>query len=230
MKQAEHYRHELKYQVDYGAYLALRSRLRAVMQTDRHTRPDGRYVIRSVYFDNLYDKALREKTNGVPKREKFRIRYYNDDLSFLTLEKKQKRGDLCLKLAAPLTEEEYRLLAAGDSGWMREHPQGLVRELYCKMKYQGLRPRVLVSYLREPYVYGPGNVRVTLDSHIRTSLYSPRLFEPDAPGVSAADGPGDRILEVKFDAYLPEIITHLLQTEGLRRQAFSKYGACRRFG
>ena len=30
------------------------------------------------YFDNYRDKALREKIDGVSRREKFRIRYYND--------------------------------------------------------------------------------------------------------------------------------------------------------
>ena len=44
------------------------------------------------------------------------------------------------------------------------------------------------------------------------------------------NAPGDVVLEIKYDAFLPEIISCLLQTEGLRRQAFSKYGACRRFG
>ena len=38
------------------------------------------------------------------------------------------------------------------------------------------------------------------------------------------------ILEVKYDAFLPEIIACLLQTETLRQQAFSKYGISRRFG
>ena len=68
------------------------------MKPDEHTRADGRYVIRSIYFDNVHDKALREKINGVQKREKFRIRYYNDDFSFLTLEKKIKRSSLCMKI------------------------------------------------------------------------------------------------------------------------------------
>ena len=110
------------------------------------------------------------------------------------------------------------------------HPEELVRELYCKMKTQQLRPRVLVSYVREPYVYGAGNVRVTFDSNIRTSLFRRDFADGAVPDISAADSPGAAILEVKFDAFLPEIIRSLLQTGTLRQQAFSKYGACRRFG
>lgn len=223
------FRHELKYQIGAAEHIALRQRLGTVMRSDSHAR-EGRYLVRSVYFDNCDDKALREKINGVQRREKFRIRYYNDDLSFISLEKKLKYNDLCCKLDAPLTEAECRALLGGDTEWMPEHPSELVRELYCKMLCQRLRPRLLVSYLREPYVYTPGNVRVTFDSRIRTSLYGRGFLPGEIGGVSAQDCPGDTVLEIKYDAFLPEIISCLLQTEGLRRQAFSKYGVCRRFG
>ncbi len=224
------YRHELKYQISPADHLALRQRLRAVMKHDPHAGADGLYTIRSVYFDNYRDKALREKVDGVQRREKFRIRYYNDDFSFITLEKKIKHNDLCRKIDAPLTVEEYRRILQSPGPWMLEHPQPLVRELYCKMKTQQLRPRVLVSYVREPYICEAGNVRVTFDSHIRTSLFQREFSDGAISDICATDTPGDVILEVKYDAFLPEIIRCLLQSEELRQQAFSKYGACRRFG
>ena len=71
------------------------------MSADSHTGDDGRYLIRSIYFDNYRDKALREKIDGVSRREKFRIRYYNDDISYMTLEKKVKDNSLCRKYDAP---------------------------------------------------------------------------------------------------------------------------------
>ncbi len=224
------FRHELKYQIGYQQYLELRSRLKAVMKADNHTGADGRYLIRSIYFDNYWDKALREKTDGVPKREKFRIRYYNDDFSYITLEKKVKDNNLCLKFDADITEEECRKLLEGRLAWMRAHPSCLVQELYGKMRYQLLRPRVLVSYVREPYIYKAGNVRVTFDSCIRTTMYHKGFLEERTDDISALDRPGDMVLEVKYDAFLPEVIQSLIQTEGVRQQAFSKYQACRRFG
>lgn len=224
------YRHELKYQINPADHHALRQRLRTVMKCDPHTGADGLYTIRSVYFDNYKDKALREKVYGVQEREKFRIRYYNDDFSYITLEKKIKHNDLCMKIDAHLTVEEYRRILQEPGAWMLKHPQPLVRELYCKMKTQQLRPRVLVSYVREPYIYEAGNVRVTFDSHIRTSLFQRDFSDGAISDICATDTPGDIILEVKFDAFLPEIIRCLLQAEELRQQAFSKYGSCRRFG
>jgi hypothetical protein len=230
MEQEKHFRHELKYPVSISDYMALRSRLKLIMKPDPHTGPDGKYRIRSIYFDNSSDKALKEKIAGVAKREKFRIRYYNDDLSFITLEKKMKIDDLCLKYDATITVEECRKLLDGDTAWMIDHPEGPVRELYAKMNYQMLRPRVLVSYVREPYIYPPGNVRVTFDSEIRTSLYNRDFITGNISDISATDSPEDMLMEVKYDAFLPEIIQDIIQGKGTRQGAFSKYGACRRFG
>ncbi len=83
MKIPVKYRHELKYKIGYADYLAIRSRIRSVMQLDSHTDSSGHYTIRSIYFDNSDDKALREKLDGIARREKFRIRYYKTtSLSF----------------------------------------------------------------------------------------------------------------------------------------------------
>lgn len=230
MSQAEKFRHEMKYRIGYAQYMELRNRLRTVMRSDLHTGADGRYLIRSIYFDNYRDKALREKRDGAPRREKFRIRYYNDDFSYLTLEKKIKDNDLCMKVDARITERECRELLNGETNWMREHSSLLVRELYAKMHYLMIRPRVLVSYIREPYIYEAGNVRVTFDSHIRTTLFHGEFLENQVIDIDTAQGPQDMILEVKYDAFLPEIIRSLVQLNTLRQTAFSKYEACRRFG
>ena len=230
MLQEKHYRHELKFAVSYPEYLALRARLKAVMSPDPHASEDGFYSIKSIYFDNSDDKALREKIDGIGQREKFRIRYYNDDLSFITLEKKQKNGSLCLKYDAAITEDECRKILAGNISFMKDHPEELIKELYAKMIFLRLRPRVVVSYLREPFVYKPGNVRVTFDSRIRTSLYSQDFLDKDINEISATDTPQDTFLEVKYDAFLPDVIRDVIQVPWMRQQAFSKYGASRRFG
>ena len=221
------YRHELKYKVTYSDYLSVRNRLRTIMQPDPHAR-DGTYLIRSVYFDNVYDKAMREKIDGLSKREKFRIRYYNDDLSYITLEKKMKIDKLCLKYDAEITEDEFRRILSGDTQWMLGSSQELVKELYAKMQYQNLRPRVRVSYLREPYIYKPGNVRITFDSRIRTTMNHEDFIHAD--DVCATEFSNDMLMEVKYDAFLPEIIMKMIQLKGNNQDTFSKYLESRRFG
>ena len=228
MDKQPRYRHELKYEISFFDYIAMRGRLKAVMQSDPHAI-GGKYKIRSIYFDNYNDKALKEKIYGVQKREKFRIRYYNDDFSFISLEKKMKINDLCMKASANITEDECRKILSGDTGQMLAHKDGLVKEFYVKLKSGMLRPKVLVSYTREPYIYKAGNVRVTFDMDIRTTAFHDRFLEKDVFDIGVADETGKMILEVKFDDFLPEIIADIVQVNS-RQTAYSKYGACRKFG
>lgn len=224
------YRHELKYIITCADYLALRPRLRTVLDSDSHTGADGTYRIHSIYFDNYRDQALKEKISGVSRREKWRIRWYNDDLKKFYLEKKFKIGNLCKKFDVPLTRGECEQVLSGGTNWMLLSGNDLLREFCCVRRDRLLQPRVVVSYLREPYVYGPGNVRITFDSDVRTSLYERDFFRPDRVDFAAADNPRQMILEVKFDEYLPGVVGDLIQMGRLRQSAFSKYGACRKFG
>lgn len=221
------FRHEWKHEINISDLLILRQRLRAVAKPDIHAA-GGRYTIRSLYFDNLSDKALREKIDGVNRREKFRLRYYNEDTSVIRLEKKSKYDGLGRKQMTTLSEKETRAILAGDYGWMVDRENELIRELYCKMKFQGLRPKTIVDYTREPFVYAPGNVRVTLDYDIRTGLNGTDFLNPFCVTVPAGDTPV--ILEVKWDAFLPEIIRDAVQLKGRHQGAFSKYAACRIYG
>ena len=221
------YRHEWKHELSYADMLVLRARLRAVMQSDPHAI-DGKYHIRSLYFDNLDDKALREKIDGVNMREKFRIRLYNCDPSVIHLEKKAKRNGLGTKFSANLSAAEAQKLVDGDLDWMLDSGRPLVQELYCKMRYQGMRPKTIVDYTREPFIYGPGNVRVTLDYDIRTGLKSTDFLNPDAVTVPAGDAP--ILLEVKWDNFLPSIIRAAVGVPDRRVGSFSKYAQCRIYG
>ena len=221
------YRHEWKHELNYLDLLSIRQRLRAVMEPDEHA-VDGKYHIRSLYFDNLSDKALREKLDGVNRREKFRIRYYNRDPSVIRLEKKSKLSGLGTKFSAPLTAEEAQKIVDHDIDWMLASELPLVQELYCKMRCQGIRPKTIVDYTREPFIYAPGNVRVTFDYDIRTGLRCTDFLNPDCITVPAGDAP--ILMEVKWDEYLPDIIRDAVQTPGRHAAAFSKYAQCRIYG
>ncbi len=221
------YRHEWKHEISYADLLCIRQRLRAVAETDPHA-VNGRYQIRSLYFDTPGDKALRQKIDGVNLREKFRIRYYNLDPSVIHLEKKARRSGLVVKFSAPLSAEEAQRIVDGDLDWMLSCGRPLLQELCCKMRTQGLRPRTIVDYTREPYIYAPGNVRVTFDYNIRTGLGCTDFLNPDCITIPAGDAP--ILLEVKWDAFLPSIIRDAVQTGNLRASAFSKYAQCRIYG
>lgn len=221
------YRHEWKHEINQADLLVLRQRLRAVTTPDPHT-VDGKYWIRSLYFDNAADKALREKLDGISRREKFRIRYYNGDTSVIHLEKKSKIGGLGKKQSADLTAAQAQDIADGELGWMPDSSEELIRELYAKMRIQGLRPKIIVDYIREPFVFAPGNVRVTLDYNIRTGFCCQDFLDPACVTVPAGDAP--MILEVKWDDFLPDIIRDAIRLPGRRATAFSKYAQCRIYG
>ena len=219
-------RHEVKHEISYLDMLVLRQRLKTVMKPDDHTK-DGRYEIRSLYFDSPDDKALREKLNGVIAREKYRIRLYNNDPSVIHLERKFKHGGLGYKDTISLTPEQAQRIANGDIQWMAESGDEMLLGFYARLCNKGLTAKVIVDYTREPFVFGPGNVRVTLDYNIRTALRCTDFLNSNCTTIPA---PGDPcILEVKWDNYLPDVIRDMVQLGDRHSTAYSKYAACRMY-
>jgi len=220
------FRHEVKHEINLSDMYEIRQRLRAVTYPDPHAI-DGKYLIRSLYFDNLYDKALMEKVNGLSRREKFRIRYYNGDTSVIHLEKKSKFDHLGNKISAPLSKDEAQNIVDGNIDWMADSKYPVVKELYTKMKIQGLRGKTIVDYTREPFIFPAGNVRVTLDYNIRSGMFCTDFLNPDCVTVPVSDS---IILEVKWDGFLPDIIRDVVALDDRREGAFSKYETCRIYG
>lgn len=204
----------------------MRQRLGAVMAPDEHTQK-GQYEIRSLYFDNWDDKALREKLDGVSVREKYRIRYYNGDTSLIHLERKYKRGGLGYKDFTAITEAQAQRIAQGEIAWMAESCDPVILGFYTRLRNQGLSAKVIVDYTRVPFVYVPGNIRVTLDYNIRTALRCTDFLNPNCATVPVPDSPC--ILEVKWDSFLPDVIRHAVQLGDRHAAAYSKYAACRMY-
>ncbi len=223
-----HARHEYKHSLNYADYIVLRNRLKRVMRRDCHADQNGEYRVRSLYFDTPDDKALRQKIDGVDKREKFRIRRYIGNDEYLVLEKKSKRNGLCYKRTCKLTQDEVTMLLQGNVRWMAEKENDLVKELYAKLRYEQLQPKTIVEYIREPFIYQAGNVRITFDKEIRTGIHATAFLNDELPMIKA----GDEIvlLEVKYDQFIPDHIAQLLHLPGRRASSCSKYAMCRIYG
>lgn len=217
-------RHEYKHIINYGDYLALKSRLSIFMQTDKHSI-DGQYKIRSIYFDDMHDSCYQDKINGVNKRSKYRLRYYNDDLSYIVLEKKSKINGLCEKIQTTVTIEEALLLLNQDHIKLNGSNNTLIQELCYEMINNGMCAKTIVDYTRDAYVYDAGNVRITLDHHIRTGSYSTDFLNPYSFTMPIEDDP--IILEVKYDQFIPTIIKDIIQLLDVNTSSFSKYAECR---
>ncbi len=218
------YRHEIKHVISAGDAAAIRTNLSAVAKIDPHAADKGYYRICSLYFDDPMDTALHEKQDGVNERRKFRIRYYNDDLSYIMLECKMKRDGVGCKPQARLTLEETQRILNGDIAWLVTSDRPLLGMLYVDMKVRRLAPKTVVEYRRVPFVYGPGNVRVTIDWAIRTG--APRDFlNPEGLTLPIEDDV--TLLEIKWDDYLPSVIRRAAALKSRGPTAFSKYAACR---
>lgn len=223
---ASEYRHEWKYEINNFDKMMLQNRLGTVMKRDKNS-VDGIYQIRSLYFDTMSNKALWEKLDGVNEREKFRLRYYNGNTDFIRLEKKSKKNGLSKKESVLITKEEVQKILDGKFDWILSEDRPLLRELYVKMKNEGLRPRAIVDYSRIAFVYKAGNVRVTLDYDIRTGMNSVDFLNPNSLTVPVPRNP--IILEVKWDEFLPDCIKMAVALDNRGVGAFSKYAACRSY-
>ena len=217
-------RHELKHYINAADCALLRMRLRTVARPDENADDDGGYRVRSLYFDNYSDKAVVEKLSGLSRREKFRLRYYKADTSIIRLERKSKANRLCYKESAPVTAEQCTALLAGCYDVLKVPDAPLLMDLYAKIRYQNLRPRNIVEYHREAYVFRAGNVRITFDSQIKTSNDVKGFLNPDLVTIPAA---GAIILEIKYDGFLPDIIRDILQIGWRNQTEFSKYVVAR---
>ena len=217
-------RHEIKHYINYADMVELRARLPLIAKPDPNGGAEKRYRVRSLYFDNYNDRALQEKMFGVNMREKFRLRFYSGDTSYIRLEKKSKRNGYCFKESAVVSEEECRRLLALDYSALKENGSPLCLELYAKMQYRLLRAKNIVDYWREAYIYEPSNVRITLDYDIRTMPSAAGFLDKQAPLLPT---PPVYILEVKYDEFLPEVIRNLVSLANRRATAFSKYAATR---
>ena len=217
-------RHEEKHQVNLREALVLSRRLEKLFPRDPHAGPEGSYQVVSLYYDDPYDTALRQKLDGVNRREKFRLRYYGKEPAFFKLEKKYKVKGLCGKGSCRLSREEGERLLRRDFAFLLEKEEPLAREFYAKLR-RGLAPKTVVRYTREAFLYAPGNVRVTLDGDIRAG--APERFLIPQKLLPALGGLV--VVEVKYDAFLPEIVKLAVQVPNRQGTACSKYALCRRY-
>jgi hypothetical protein len=228
MEKKLQFRHELKYYVNYHQYYLIRQRLWHFLKRDKHANENGEYHIRSVYFDDIENKALQEKQAGVENRYKYRVRLYNKSDAVIHLEKKIKRNTFIAKEKVSINRDTLDRLLVHDYSVLKNEESPLLQEVHYEMKNRLLRPKVIVDYVREAFVARTGNVRITFDKDLRTGLNNIDPFDPELHPVKALDEPV-YILEVKYDEYIPNYIRDALQLNGLQRQAASKYTICRKF-
>lgn len=220
------YRHEYKYVIDSKQEQILRIKAAGLMQLDEHAS-DGDYRITSLYFDDDKNSCYYENEDGTDPRSKFRIRYYNDDIANLKLEKKSKCNGMTLKESCTISREDCEQMMRGRIPSITDRTDKAAAKLFSEMQFRGLLPKIIVSYDRIPYVYKAGNVRVTIDRNLTASA-DVAGFLSGKFGRRPIMQRGESVLEVKWDELIPRHIKENLHLERLQWSAFSKYYLCRK--
>lgn len=219
------YRHELKYIISSNSAEMLKIYLSKIMSIDSNSfNEDFTYKIRSLYFDNDSSEAYYEKLNGVLYRSKYRIRYYNNDDSFIRLECKMKHNNLTSKKQVTITREICDKIMNNEIDNIES--DGLLKEFLDDIKRKHLKPSIIVDYERLAYTYPISDVRITFDSKIKSGRYDYELFDYDFPTYNVIKD-NEVVLEVKFNEVLPESIAIILSMIPTCRQAISKFALCR---
>lgn len=221
------YRNELKYICTDGELIQIKTRIKTFCRFDPHVGREGIYRIRSIYFDDEYNNCFYDNEDGINLREKFRIRIYNEDFSAIFLECKGKENSMTYKEDTPITKEICNDILKGKFSLINEKDR-LLSKFYLQYRGKELRPKVVVSYERMPFIYPVGNVRITLDRNIGGSLKVDDFFNDYLP-MRPVMPQGWHILEVKYDNFLPDFLYKIMNLRDLKQTAYSKYYYCRKF-
>ena len=224
------FRNELQDYTNYAHYLIIKSKISKILTLDKNCYENScEYKIRSIYFENFNDKVLKEKLLGLNQRDKFRIRLYNNNDTFIKLEKKSKINGLCKKISCNITKQEVLKIINNDIDFLVKSNNELFQELYFKMKTEFLKPKTIVDYDREAYIYNVGNVRLTFDKNLKTGIVSQNIFNNELETINPINK--DYIIfEVKYNEFLPDIILNLIQLGERTKTSISKYALCRMYG
>jgi len=222
------YRCERKFLIGRPDLHLLRQNLSGTLQRDIHDREERGYSVRSLYFDDGHQSGLFEKFSGIPIRGNYRIRIYNEDGQFMRLEKKMHKGHLSRKLSRRISENEYRQILSNDISFLCTSDDFLSHDFYQRYQNTLLRPVVIVDYRREAFVYPVENVRLTLDTKIRTGLHGIDLFDSEIALIPALEEDLS-LLEMKYDRFIPSFILQLTSLSMHTPVSFSKYACCRKF-
>ena len=215
------YRVEDKYLCSERDMLLLQSRVKTVLRPDP-AAGGAPYRITSLYFDDDSDSLWSDSEDGVSYRNKYRIRIYNNSADRIKLEVKYKAYSRIFKKSRTISREDAERLIAGECVQDPEESIDSPATLFnLAVRQNLLRPRLVVDYTRDAYVFVPGNVRITFDRGVRVSRDTGAFL--DGGCIYTPLEETDRILEVKYDEFLPGFIARMLESGNMNQIAYSKY-------
>lgn len=238
MVSARFQRFELKYLISAREIEQIRALVAPFTEPDPFSEgcPDGRYVVRSIYFDTPDLRFYYEKDAGTSLRKKLRLRTYNcecnETAAFFEIKRKygvsiiKERVQMSVGRALALLQEDpaHRMDPESVAG-LELSPAGrasLERFFFLEQVLR-LHPTVLIVYDREAYV-GVDNprVRVTFDCDVRSSI-SPEIGDIFQEKGLRHLTDRRQILELKFDGAMPAWLRPVTRLLNRSHGPLSKY-------
>lgn len=214
-------RRELKYYISYKEYLVLSDLLKKVLRQDKHNKDGHGYFVRSLYFDNLYDRSFEDKMAGIEERSKYRLRLYAHT-QLLKFEIKSRHNDLITKESAVVSREDAEEIQKCNYEAMLKYGNKVLNKAYAEFKKSSYRPVVLVDYLREAFVFDTNEIRIVFDRFLRSSISQLDIFQSGSV-LKPQLKKGIVVMEVKYNYFVPNSIKKLIQIKSFSRSAISKY-------
>lgn len=231
-------RYEYKYFVPIEQLEKLRAMIQPFMELDKHALDNGgEYTVRSIYFDTPGLECYYQKLAGVKRRNKVRMRGYNDeeDGNLVFFEIKKKMDEPLFKNRAPVRFEDAKRILSGHplepavsvtKKLSKNQAIDNARRFLYHIHARQMQPVVTVVYEREPYQAilkdRENDLRITFDKNLRGVPY-PSLDELFEEKISYEVNHRFFILEIKFNRYLPAWAKAIVATMGLKKGPASKY-------
>ena len=215
------FREEKKFLISIDEFIKKSHTLSQVMTEDPHNGIHG-YIIRSLYFDTLYDSDYFEKLAGIETRRKIRLRIYDPNADFAMLEMKQKQGANQLKRSLRLSRNDAIALTRGDYSPLLSYKEPFAAECYAMMNCRCYRPKTIVQYNRKAFIAKENKIRITFDNQIAATESCFDLFSPNLNMNPVLD-PYDVVLEVKFNGFLLDYIRRMINSIDRSELSVSKY-------
>ncbi len=221
-------REEKKFLISMTEFVNISHRLEQVLMLDPHSGVEG-YIVRSLYFDTIYDGDFFDKSAGIEIRRKIRLRVYDPDAGFAMLEMKQKQGKMQRKRSLKISREDAIRLIHGDYEVLLAYNSDFAKECYGIMRMKAYQPKTIVEYKRKAFVAKENRIRITFDHEIEATESCFDLFSKKLNMNPVMDRQRV-ILEVKYNHFLLEYIKNLLNTVDRTEVSVSKYVLARSNG
>ena len=218
-------RKEIKYVLDRCSAEDIQRKLALLLPVDGNSARGG-YMVRSLYFDTIYDRDYYDKIEGLEKRQKIRLRIYSPEENTAKLEVKEKIGGYQRKRSEPVAKEDIGLMINRRYGELRKkYKSPFLQSVFSRMETEYYMPKTIVEYTRRAFVNPANEIRITVDSSLKATessfdLFSARLcLSPVLHPV---------ILEVKYTRFLLSYIKTALDMVDRTPVSVSKYCLGRR--